>query len=542
MTTAYENPSEDPLTIGILIPRLGGGGAEFVALQWAVHLRDQGHQVVVITTHGGSETHDQLTVTALRAGSFLARVSELRRHVAAGGYDVLLSLMPHWNVLALLATTGLAPRPAVVISGRNIETTLRTTQSTMYQLELMMSRVLYPRADGYVAISHPVAAEAASRYRLPIERIWVVPNPATGKTQDLVPRRASELRTVTLTVPARLVRQKRPELAVETAAILRDRYGVRPRSSISGTVPRSEPSASWPSAMGSQVDFRGWVTAWFSEVAADAVVLLPSTAEGFGNVLVEAAAAGVPSVTSSRALGTARRRGTRHHRHLGHGLGTFGLRRRRHRGHAAGPGAGHSVAARVLPGGQRRPPAGRVALRRGPATSRPPRRRTRCPGGGPSLARRGRSPPGAARCRRLRRSVVVGLALGFGTAAALSTPGAVGGSLRRPVLILFLLPVWSLPSVALLAFALLPVGYLSVVPRDLGRFLSPALVVMAIFLLRSAIAGRRVPDQDAMAGVGPAPRTGRVGPHRHQPAPESVVGGDLRGRCADPDPDRQPDR
>ncbi len=84
---------------------------------------------------------------------------------------------------------------------------------------------------------------------------------------------------------------------------------------------------------------------------------------------------------------------------------------------------------------------------------------------------------------------MVGLALGFGTAAALSTPGAVAAACAVPVLILFLLPVWSLPSVALVAFALLPVGYLSVVPRDLGRFLSPALVVMAIFLLRSAIAG-----------------------------------------------------
>ncbi len=55
----------------------------------------------------------------------------------------------------------------------------------------------------------------------------------------------------------------------------------------------------------SAVRFRGWVTAWFDEAAADAVVLLPSVAEGFANVLVEAAAAGIPSVTSSRALGVA---------------------------------------------------------------------------------------------------------------------------------------------------------------------------------------------------------------------------------------------
>ena len=35
------------------------------------------------------------------------------------------------------------------------------------------------------------------------------------------------------------------------------------------------------------------------------MVLLPSTCEGFGNVLVEAAAAGIPSVAMSAALGVA---------------------------------------------------------------------------------------------------------------------------------------------------------------------------------------------------------------------------------------------
>jgi glycosyltransferase involved in cell wall biosynthesis len=41
------------------------------------------------------------------------------------------------------------------------------------------------------------------------------------------------------------------------------------------------------------------------DLPASAVVLLPSPCEGFGNVLVEAAAAGVPSVAISSALGVA---------------------------------------------------------------------------------------------------------------------------------------------------------------------------------------------------------------------------------------------
>jgi glycosyltransferase involved in cell wall biosynthesis len=44
---------------------------------------------------------------------------------------------------------------------------------------------------------------------------------------------------------------------------------------------------------------------WFDECPAGSVVLLTSLAEGFGNVLVEAAAVGYKSVVSSRCMGSA---------------------------------------------------------------------------------------------------------------------------------------------------------------------------------------------------------------------------------------------
>ena len=49
----------------------------------------------------------------------------------------------------------------------------------------------------------------------------------------------------------------------------------------------------------------GWVEDWFEHCGGDAVLLLTSAREGFGNVLVEAAAVGVPSVAASEALGVA---------------------------------------------------------------------------------------------------------------------------------------------------------------------------------------------------------------------------------------------
>ena len=298
------------LRVGLLLPSLSGGGAEFVAVQWAEHLAREGHRPTLITTHEADATHPDVPVVALTATSFPARVRALRSHVAGARYDVLMGLMPHWNLLVLLATRGLSGAPATVISGRNVEAPLRRIHGLSYKVELALAQRLYRHADAYVAISHPVAAEAAGVYGLDPDRVWVVPNPATGKD----PGRAAAARaaaaptdgsSVTLTIPARLVPQKRPVLAVETAALLRERDGLDAKVDFFGKGPLEAEVRSAAERLGVPVTFRGWVTSWFDEAEPDAVVLLTSAAEGFANVLVEAAAAGIPSVASSRALGSA---------------------------------------------------------------------------------------------------------------------------------------------------------------------------------------------------------------------------------------------
>ena len=105
----------------MLLPSLSGGGAEFVAVQWAEHLLREGHRPTLLTTHEPDASHPDVPVVALSASSFPARVRALRSHVAGAGYDVLMGLMPHWNLLVLLATRGLSGAPATVIRGRNVE-------------------------------------------------------------------------------------------------------------------------------------------------------------------------------------------------------------------------------------------------------------------------------------------------------------------------------------------------------------------------------------------------------------------------------------
>lgn len=80
--------------------------------------------------------------------------------------------------------------------------------------------------------------------------------------------------------------------------------------------------------------------------------------------------------------------------------------------------------------------------------------------------------------------VLVVLALG-GIAAA--SPVGTLVLLGLAVLVLAAsLPVWLLPSVSLWLFALLPLGYLVGIPNFVGRFYTPAVIVLLIWVVRVA--------------------------------------------------------
>lgn len=87
----------------------------------------------------------------------------------------------------------------------------------------------------------------------------------------------------------------------------------------------------------------------------------------------------------------------------------------------------------------------------------------------------------------------VGCILLLGAAAATSTTGALVALALPLVVILCCLPHWWLPSIALVTFAVLPVGYLAAAPPLFGRFLTPTVVVLAVWLFRSRVAARAFP-------------------------------------------------
>lgn len=302
------------MKIAILIPRVSGGGAEDVARKWCVGLRALGHHVEFVLTHDdvppGIAGLDSFSLAA-NSGTF-AKVAEFRKRVKAARYDAVISLMPYCNLLALIATAGLGKsKPSVVISEHTIHAELSKRYTLSHQIQWQLAQRLYRYSAATVAVSHAVAAELTSICRVPASRLWVVPNPAAEgiEVRSFRPAVArlhpTSGKTLAVVVPTRLIPQKRLDLAMQTALLVAQESDHQVRIEFFGEGPEKLRLAEMATLNGIPCIFRGWVDRWYDHIPEDGIVLVPSGSEGFGNVLIEAAARSVPSVVSSKALGVA---------------------------------------------------------------------------------------------------------------------------------------------------------------------------------------------------------------------------------------------
>lgn len=303
------------MKIVVTVASLHGGGAEYVARTWMRWLADRGHQVHAVLTGRDADPDfipTGVQVTSLAAiGGQSSKVRALRAIFVETRPDVVLSLQMHSNLTAISAAR-LIPshlRPKVVISERNLVSLGLAQASWRHRLKVRVAKRQYRRADGVIAISHPVAGELVAGFGVRGDRLFVVPNPATAKVERKVagPPVLAEgegIDRLRILLPCRLVSQKRPQLALRVAAEL-ERRGRRVDVVSFGNGPLLAEMQRLATELDVRFDHRGWVEDWYARNEIPTVVLLPSDREGFGNVLVEAAAAGLPSVAVSGALGVA---------------------------------------------------------------------------------------------------------------------------------------------------------------------------------------------------------------------------------------------
>jgi len=246
----------------------------------------------------------------------------LMRYLRRQRPDALLADKDKVNRLALWARRlARVPTRIAVRLGINVSQNLATRGAFDRWIQRTSIRLFYGWADAIIVPSEGVAADLAALGRLPRERIHVLPNPVVtpelfARAQEPVdhPWLAAGQPPVILGVGELSTRK---DFATLVRAFARVRHQRPCRLIILGRGRQHDTLLKLAADLGVAADMElpGFVANPYAYMQRAAVFVLSSRIEGFGNVLVEALAAGAPVIATDCPSGPAEI--------LGHGQ--FGL-------------------------------------------------------------------------------------------------------------------------------------------------------------------------------------------------------------------------
>ncbi|WP_245557318.1 glycosyltransferase family 4 protein [Kaistia granuli] len=289
----------------MVLPSLGAGGSEGVVSFLANIWVERGWPITIVTLESQAtppyyplDARIQLVRLNLPVGRYrplralwraVQRVRRLRGEFKRQSPDLIISFLTRTNILTLLAADGLDVR--VVISERN-NPELQTIGRTWSWLR----RVLYPRAFGLVTMTKG-AMELFPQDQRSIG--WVIPN-QVNLPSDLQPRRGNKI----VAAVGRLVEQKGFDLLLEAFARVAPAHPDWTLV-IWGEGPERGRLTAQRDALGltDRVQLPGVTKRPGLWIETADVFVLSSRYEGWGIVLMEAMAAGLPVISFNCRFG-----------------------------------------------------------------------------------------------------------------------------------------------------------------------------------------------------------------------------------------------
>ncbi|WP_026614503.1 glycosyltransferase family 4 protein [Ensifer aridi] len=285
--------------ITIVVPALGAGGTEHVVNLLANHWNGLGCRVTIITLEPPDAQpyyNFDSKIAVVRLGvpprrapkmqsGFLVfqRFQRLRTAIQQSQPDLVLSFLTRTNVLTLLATIGLAV--PVIVSERN-----NPALQPLGPFWKWLQRSLYPRAFGLVTMTQGALDHFPARIR---RTGWVIANPVDLPSGWQKKRGGNILAAV-----GRLTRQKGFDLLLEAFSKVAESHPEW-KLVIWGEGDERRSLEALRDALGLQerVEMPGLTQRPGLWIESADVFVLSSRYEGWGIVLLEAMAAGLPVVS-----------------------------------------------------------------------------------------------------------------------------------------------------------------------------------------------------------------------------------------------------
>jgi glycosyltransferase involved in cell wall biosynthesis len=297
----------------LLIPHLGGGGAERVTALLARGLSKEKYQLhldLVTQSEPGSDfAAEGVDIHALGARRVRSGALGLLRLARRLKPDLILSGMAHLNFMVLLLRP-LLPRATRILVRQNSTASAALDFGGLPAYTRLFYRLLYRRADRVICQSAAMARDLSSEIGVPAARLAVLPNPIDvegirARTNASQPPRAatdssarkSGIRSPRLLAVGRLSREKGFDLLIDALSRVREHFPGT-HLTIAGTGPEGATLKAEASSLDLQsaVHFAGYVEDLSPFLTQASLFVLSSRYEGMPNALLEAAAAGLPIV------------------------------------------------------------------------------------------------------------------------------------------------------------------------------------------------------------------------------------------------------
>ena len=298
------------MKIGLLVNDLTGGGAEKAVILYARYLSaDAGHDVTIYTLESADQAYElppsvprrtlvsgRLNRGVGRIASLPIQAAELTARFRKDQIDVGLSFLQRANAVNALSRR-FGNRAKIVLSEQNFAQDVYPRDRLSGQVMRAIIRTTYPLADRVLAASLDVKV-GLEELGLPPDLIEVAHNPV-----EVPPGRGQQPRTLgtrpaIITTVGRLVDLKDHPTLIR--AFARVRESQEATLQIVGVGPNKERLIALAGELGvaDDVHLLGWHDDPYSVLQESDIFVLSSTTEGFGIVLVEALACGLPAVST----------------------------------------------------------------------------------------------------------------------------------------------------------------------------------------------------------------------------------------------------
>jgi glycosyltransferase involved in cell wall biosynthesis len=308
VTSREKQPRAQRRSIVLFLKSLNAGGAERAALHLSAELAKHGHDVcfvlidptVVPAGDLSAFVSAGIEIVSLECARARSAILPLARLLRRRCPDVLISFLAEPNCVAVLARAIGRVSTRLVITEHGL---LSTSGKLLY-------RCCARGADAIVAVSSGLAAEIAGVCGIPQARVNVIHNPVVTSDFDALCSAPVDETFFVSGVPVflavgRLVPEKDYEGLLKAFSFLLAKRKARLAFVGDGPLRSRLLQAAEELGVREHVAFLGFQSNPWRFMRCAAALLVSSRHEGFGNVLVEGMAAGIPVVSTDCPYGPA---------------------------------------------------------------------------------------------------------------------------------------------------------------------------------------------------------------------------------------------